>query len=257
MKPASRVLLLFVCLILLVASTTGLTQDVRIPIPRIELGIGEAQNPNDLAITLEILFLLTILTLAPSILLMFTSFTRLVIVLGVVRGAIGTRQTPPNQVIVAVALFLTFFTMQPTFNKVWNQAWVPYSENRITYQTMFERTGDIFKDFMVAQLKIHKNEDNVDMLMESTGRGKVEAIEKAGLDIIIPAFVIGELEIAFKMSILLYIPFIVVDMLVASILMAMGMIMIPPALISMPFKILLFIAVNGWDLIVMGLIRSF
>ncbi|HNY82361.1 MAG TPA: flagellar biosynthetic protein FliP, partial [Thermotogota bacterium] len=143
MKPASRVLLLFVCLILLVASTTGLTQDVRIPIPRIELGIGEAQNPNDLAITLEILFLLTILTLAPSILLMFTSFTRLVIVLGVVRGAIGTRQTPPNQVIVAVALFLTFFTMQPTFNKVWNQAWVPYSENRITYQTMFERTGDI------------------------------------------------------------------------------------------------------------------
>jgi flagellar biosynthetic protein FliP len=110
---------------------------------------------------------------------------------------------------------------------------------------------------MVAQLKIHKNEDNVDMLMESTGRGKVEAIEKAGLDIIIPAFVIGELEIAFKMSILLYIPFIVVDMLVASILMAMGMIMIPPALISMPFKILLFIAVNGWDLIVMGLIRSF
>ena len=151
MKPASRVLLLFVCLILLVASTTGLTQDVRIPIPRIELGIGEAQNPNDLAITLEILFLLTILTLAPSILLMFTSFTRLVIVLGVVRGAIGTRQTPPNQVIVAVALFLTFFTMQPTFNKVWNQAWVPYSENRITYQTMFERTGDIFKDFMVAQ----------------------------------------------------------------------------------------------------------
>ena len=122
---------------------------------------------------------------------------------------------------------------------------------------MFERTGDIFKDFMVAQLKIHKNEDNVDMLMESTGRGKVEAIEKAGLDIIIPAFVIGELEIAFKMSILLYIPFIVVDMLVASILMAMGMIMIPPALISMPFKILLFIAVNGWDLIVMGLIRSF
>jgi len=257
MKVSPRLLFAFALLLMVFASTTGLTQDVQIPIPKIEIGVGEVQNPNDLAITLEILFLITIITLAPSILLMFTSFTRLVIVLGVVRGAIGTRQTPPNQVIVAVALFLTFFTMQPTFTNVWNEAWVPYSENQIAYQTMFERTGDIFKNFMVGQLKIHKNEDNVDMLLESTGKGKVDAIEDAGLEIIIPAFIIGELEIAFKMSVLLYIPFIVVDMLVASILMAMGMIMIPPALISMPFKILLFIAVNGWDLIVMGLIRSF
>jgi len=253
----SRRLLFVLALLLMVFAATGFTQEVQIPIPKIEIGIGEVQNPNDLAITLEILFLITVITLAPSILLMFTSFTRLVIVLGVVRGAIGTRQTPPNQVIVAVALFLTFFTMQPTFTKVWNEAWVPYSENRITYQTMFERTGAIFKNFMVGQLKIHKNEDNVDMLLESTGKDKVAAIDDAGLEVIIPAFIIGELEISFKMSILLYIPFIVVDMLVASILMAMGMIMIPPALISMPFKILLFIAVNGWDLIVMGLIKSF
>ncbi len=253
----SRRLLFVLALLLMVFATMGFSQEVQIPIPKIEIGIGEVQNPNDLAITLEILFLITVITLAPSILLMFTSFTRLVIVLGVVRGAIGTRQTPPNQVIVAVALFLTFFTMQPTFTKVWNEAWVPYSENRITYQTMFERTGAIFKNFMVGQLKIHKNEDNVDMLLESTGKDKVAAIDDAGLEVIIPAFIIGELEISFKMSILLYIPFIVVDMLVASILMAMGMIMIPPALISMPFKILLFIAVNGWDLIVMGLIKSF
>jgi flagellar biosynthetic protein FliP len=188
---------------------------------------------------------------------MFTSFTRLVIVLGVIRGAIGTRQTPPNQVIVAVALFLTFFTMQPTFSRVWNEAWIPYSEGEISYQTLFDRTSDVFKNFMVGQLKIHKNEDNVDMLLESTGRPKIDKIEEAGMEVIIPAFIIGELEISFKMSILLYIPFIVVDMLVASILLAMGMIMIPPVLISMPFKIMLFIAVNGWDLIVSGLIRSF
>lgn len=232
-------------------------QDIQIPLPKIDIGIGQVENPNDLVVTLEILLLVTILTLAPSILLMVTSFTRLVIVLGVIRTAIGTRQTPPNQVIVAVALFLTYFTMQPTFTKVWDEAWIPYSNQEISYQTLFSRTADIFKTFMVRQLKIHRNEDNVDMLLENIGRPRVEKIEDAGLDVVIPAFIIGELEISFKMSILLYIPFILVDMLVASILLAMGMIMIPPVLISMPFKILLFIAVNGWDLIVAGLIKSF
>jgi flagellar biosynthetic protein FliP len=122
---------------------------------------------------------------------------------------------------------------------------------------MFARTGDIFKEFMVRQLKIHHNEDNVDMLLEATGRDSVEEIEDAGLEIIIPSFIVGELEIAFKMGVLLYIPFIVIDMVTASILLAMGMIMIPPVLISMPFKILLFVIINGWDLLIGGLIRSF
>jgi flagellar biosynthetic protein FliP len=257
MKHSNRAALLFLLIVYLFCTTTGHTQDVQIPLPKIDIGVGTVENPNDLAVTLEILLLITVITLAPSFLLMFTSFTRLVIVLGVIRGAIGTRQTPPNQVIVAVALFLTFFTMQPTFSRVWNEAWIPYSEGEISYQTLFDRTSDVFKNFMVGQLKIHKNEDNVDMLLESTGRPKIDKIEEAGMEVIIPAFIIGELEISFKMSILLYIPFIVVDMLVASILLAMGMIMIPPVLISMPFKIMLFIAVNGWDLIVSGLIRSF
>jgi len=119
------------------------------------------------------------------------------------------------------------------------------------------RTGDIFKEFMVRQLKIHRNEDNVDMLLEATKRDPVEEIEDAGLEIIIPSFIVGELEVAFKMGVLLYIPFIVIDMVTASILLAMGMIMIPPVLISMPFKILLFVIINGWDLLIGGLIRSF
>ena len=177
--------------------------------------------------------------------------------MGILRNAMGTRQSPPNQVLVALSLFLTMFIMWPVFIQTWDNAYIPYRDEQIGYEQMFVRTGDIFKEFMVRQLKIHHNEDNVDMLLEATGRDPVEEIEDAGLEIIIPSFIVGELEVAFKMGVLLYIPFIVIDMVTASILLAMGMIMIPPVLISMPFKILLFVIINGWDLLIGGLIRSF
>ncbi len=246
-----------IVILLIVFFSTAASADPTIPVPKLEIGIGTAQNADDLVVTLEIILFLTVISLAPSILMMFTSFTRIMVVMSILRNAMGTRQSPPNQVLIALSIFLTVFIMWPTFLTVWDDAYVPYSEGKIGYQEMFTRAGETFKDFMVKELKIHHNEDNVDMLIESTGRQPVEDIADAGLEIIIPAFVVGELEIAFKMGVLLYIPFIVIDMVTASILLAMGMIMIPPVLISMPFKILLFVIINGWDLLIGGLIRSF
>jgi len=248
----------FLIVILLIAFfSTAPCAEPTIPVPKIEIGVGTAQNADDLVVTLEIILFLTVISLAPSILMMFTSFTRIMVVMSILRNAMGTRQSPPNQVLIALSIFLTIFIMWPTFMDVWDNAYIPYSEGEMDYQEMFAKAGNIFKDFMIKELKIHHNEDNVDMLIESTGREPVADIADAGLEIVIPAFVVGELEIAFKMGVLLYIPFIVIDMVTASILLAMGMIMIPPVLISMPFKILLFVIINGWDLLIGGLIRSF
>jgi len=252
-----KILLIISFFLVILFFSQAFSQEPQIPLPKLEIGVGTVENPDDLVVTIEILLLLTVLTLAPSILIMFTSFTRLLIVFGLVRNAIGTRTAPSNQVLAALSIFLTIFIMEPQFSATWEQALQPYMNREITYQIMFERTGNIFKDFMVRQLKMHRNEDNVDMLLESTGKKAVEKIEDADFTIIIPAFIVGELEIAFKMGILLYIPFIILDLVTSSVLLAMGMIMIPPVLISMPFKILLFVVVNGWDLLIGGLIRSF
>ncbi|ANQ53864.1 flagellar biosynthesis protein FliP [Thermosipho sp. 1063] len=226
------------------------------PLPGISLQITPTQQPRELVNTLEILLLLTILSLAPSILILFTSFTRIIIVFSFVRNALGTRQTPPNQVLIGLALFLTFFIMQPVWNDVYNNAITPYLNSEIGYEEMFSRTMDRFRTFMLTEIKVHHNEDNIFMLAENVGQN-ISDIEKTPNSILIPAFIIGELEIGFKMGILLYVPFIVMDMVVASILLSLGMIMIPPVLVSLPFKILLFVLVNGWDMLIGSLIKSF
>ncbi len=227
-----------------------------VPFPSISIRVNPPQNQRDLVVTLEILLILTVLTLAPSILVLFTSFTRIIVVFSFLRNALGTRQTPPNQVLVGLALFLTFFIMQPVWNDIYNDALTPYLNGKIGYQEMFDRTMNRVRQFMINELKNHHNEDNVFLLASSVGN-KLNKVEDAPNSVIIPAFVLGELEIGFKMGILLYVPFIVIDMVVASVLLSMGMIMIPPVLVSLPFKVLLFIAVNGWDLLVSGLIKSF
>ncbi|AJC72964.1 flagellar biosynthesis protein FliP [Pseudothermotoga hypogea DSM 11164 = NBRC 106472] len=227
-----------------------------VPFPSISIRVNPPQNQRDLVVTLEILLILTVLTLAPSILVLFTSFTRIIVVFSFLRNALGTRQTPPNQVLVGLALFLTFFIMQPVWNDIYNDALTPYLNGKIGYQEMFDRTMNRVRQFMINELKNHHNEDNVFLLASSVG-SKFDKVEDAPNSVIIPAFVLGELEIGFKMGILLYVPFIVIDMVVASVLLSMGMIMIPPVLVSLPFKVLLFIAVNGWDLLVSGLIKSF
>lgn len=227
-----------------------------VPFPSISIRVNPPESQRDLVVTLEILLILTVLTLAPSILVLFTSFTRIIVVFSFLRNALGTRQTPPNQVLVGLALFLTFFIMQPVWNDIYNDALTPYLEGAIGYQELFDRTMNRVRSFMISELKNHHNEDNVFLLASSVG-SNFDRIEDAPNSVVIPAFVLGELEIGFKMGILLYVPFIVIDMIVASVLLSMGMIMIPPVLVSLPFKVLLFIAVNGWDLLVSGLIKSF
>ena len=226
------------------------------PLPSINITVGEANNPRSLVVTLEILLILTVLTLAPSILVLFTSFTRIIVVFSFLRNGLGTRMTPPNQVLIGLALFLTLLIMRPVWTDMWNDAIVPYMNGEIGYEEMFKRIMDREREFMIKELKNHHNEDDV-FLIASSAKIDVDKIENAPNEVLIPAFIMGELEVAFKMGVLLYIPFIVVDMIVASILLAMGMIMIPPIFVSLPFKVLLFVMVNGWDLVIGGLIRSF
>jgi len=226
------------------------------PPPSISISIRPTERPEDLVATLEILLILTVLALAPSILVLFTSFTRIVVVFSFFRNALGTRQTPPNQVLIGLALFLTFLIMQPVWNDIYNNAILPYTKKEISYQEMFNRVNTRIRDFMIKELKNHHNEDNVFMLAKNSGIN-IQSVEEAPNSVLIPAFVLGELEVAFKMGVVLYIPFIVIDMVVASILLAMGMIMIPPVFVSLPFKVLVFVLANGWDLMVEGLIRSF
>lgn len=227
-----------------------------IPFPSISIGVRPAEEPEDLVVTLEILLVLTVLALAPSILVLFTSFTRIIVVFSLFRNALGTRQTPPNQVMIGLALFLTFLIMQPVWNDIYNNAITPYLNKEIGYQEMFQRVNTRIREFMINELKNHHNEDNVFMLAKNSGI-EIAKIEDAPNAVLIPAFVLGELEVAFKMGVVLYVPFIVIDMIVASILLAMGMIMIPPVFVSLPFKILIFVMANGWDLLVEGLIKSF
>jgi len=242
-------------LIFLVIVFVSFAQD-EVPLPNISIQLSPPQQPRDLVNTLEILLLLTVLSLAPSILILFTSFTRIIIVFSFLRNALGTRQTPPNQILIGLALFLTFFIMQPVWNDIYNNAITPYLNSEIGYEELFSRSMDRLRTFMITELKIHHNEDNVFMLADNVGK-EIDSVEAAPNSVLIPAFVIGELEIGFKMGILLYIPFIVMDMVVASILLSLGMIMIPPVLVSLPFKILLFVLVNGWDMLIGSLIKSF
>jgi len=244
----------YVLLILLFSFSTGLGQEI--PLPKITIGVSPVEQPSDLVITLELLLLLTVLTLAPSILILFTSFTRIVIVFSFLRNGLGTRQAPPNQVLIGLALFLTFLIMQPVWAQIYEDAIKPYTAGEIGYQEMFQRIYSPVKSFMISELKAHKNEDNVFMLAEAVNM-KINNINDSPPSVLIPAFVLGEIEVAFKMGVILYLPFILVDMLVSSILLAMGMIMVPPILISLPFKVLLFVVVNGWDLLIRGLIQSF
>ncbi len=222
-----------------------------IPIPRLD--IEAAQSPEDVVDSLEILGILTILALAPSILIMMTAFTRIIIVLAFTRNALGTQQTPPNQVLIGLALFLTFFVMSPVASKINQQAIQPYLDGRIEQEEAVNRAMSPIREFMLKQTR------NKDLLLffELSGQDKVETPEDIPTHILIPAFITSELKTAFQMGFLIYIPFIIIDMVVASTLMSMGMMMLPPVMISLPIKILLFILVDGWDLIIKNLVSGF
>ena len=202
--------------------------------------------------TIDIIILLTLLTLAPSILVMMTGFTRIVIVLGFIRNAMGMQQTPPNQVIIGLALFLTFFVMQPVLTEVYDTAYVPYVANEITQDEMLDRAAVPLKSFMLRQV-FHSD---LKFFVEVSG-SDAEELEELPMSTVIPAFITSEIKRSFQIGFFLYIPFIIIDMVVASTLMAMGMMMLPPAMISLPFKVLLFVLVDGWQLVIKTVVTGF
>lgn len=208
-----------------------------------------------LSATLQILLLLTVISLAPSILIMLTSFTRIIIVLHFVRSALGTQTTPPNQVLIGLALFLTYFIMAPTLSKVNDVAVQPLSNGDISAEQALELGMEPIREFMFNQMD--GSEKDLKLFLDIAGIEEVSSRDDVPTSVLIPAFIISELRMAFIMGFLLYIPFLVIDMVVASTLMSMGMMMLPPTTISMPFKILLFIVADGWDLIIGEVVKTF
>jgi len=224
-----------------------------IPIPNVNIGVGSANNPEDMSTSLQILFLLTVLSLAPSILIMMTSFTRIVVVLSFMRSAMATQQAPPNQVIIGLALFLTVFVMAPTWSQVNRDALQPYMQAEITQEQAFTKAMAPVRDFMFKQTR----EQDLALFIKLSDVQRPNTYDDVPTYVLIPAFVISELKTAFQIGFILFIPFVVIDMIVASSLMSMGMLMLPPMMISLPFKILLFVMVDGWGLLVRSLVTSF
>lgn len=247
--------------VLLLGLTTSFAQGPEPPVPpalpNLSITVGATPTSSQLTTTLVILIVITVISLAPSLLVLMTSFTRIVVVLSFMRNALGTQQAPPNQVLIGLALFMTFFIMQPTFTKAYNNALVPYMNGKMGYQQAIDEGLQPFREFMYTQIIRHKNGDAILIFTNYRKMPPPKDLADIPTSVLIPSFIISELKIAFKIGVLLYIPFILIDMIVASILLAMGMIMIPPVLVSLPFKLLLFVLVNGWGLLVSGLLNSF
>ncbi len=222
-------------------------------LPTLRVGLEAAKGPEQMATVLQILLLLTILSVAPALLLMLTSFTRLAVVFSLLRHALGTQQTPPNQVLIALALFLTFFIMSPVFSQAYQQAVRPYLDGEISDEEFFRSALKPFREFMFRNTR----EKDLALMLKLSGEERPARKEDVKTLSLIPAFMISELRSAFEIGFLLYIPFLIIDMVVASVLLSMGMMMLPPVMISLPLKILLFVLVDGWNLLVGSLVKSF
>ncbi|GEL06669.1 flagellar type III secretion system pore protein FliP [Salisediminibacterium halotolerans] len=212
-----------------------------------------SDDPANLTSTVQLLLLLTVLSLAPGILILMTSFTRIVIVLSFVRNGLATQQMPPNQVIVGLALFLTFFVMAPTFSAVNEAALEPLFEGELSQEEAFEAAADPMKEFMAE----HTREQDLALFMGYAGQEQPDSLDDIPLTSLVPAFAISELKTAFQIGFMIFVPFLVIDMVVASVLMSMGMMMLPPVMIALPFKVLLFVMVDGWHLVIRSLLLSF
>ncbi|MGZ0085258.1 flagellar type III secretion system pore protein FliP [Caldibacillus thermoamylovorans] len=213
----------------------------------------QSMAPEHVSTSVKLLLLLTVLSIAPGILIMMTCFTRIVIVLSFVRTALGTQQMPPNQVLVGLALFLTFFIMAPTWKEINDQALQPLFNDQINLDEAYERAAVPLKEFMSE----HTRQKDLALFLSYSGAKQPKTVRDIPLSALVPAFAISELKTAFQMGFMLFIPFLVIDMIVASVLMSMGMMMLPPVMISLPFKILLFVLVDGWHLVIKSLLQSF
>ncbi len=240
--------LLAIALLLLAPAVQA--QSMGIPAIAVDGGSGDGQT---YSVTLEILALMTLLTLLPAVLLMMTSFTRIIIVLSILRQALGTAQTPSNQIILGLALFLTLFVMAPVFDQVYQLSVRPYLDGSLTALDALRAATDPFKTFMLAQTR----ETDIRMFADIAGVTEIESPEKTPLTLLMPAFVTSELKTAFQIGFMIFIPFVIIDLVVASVLMSMGMMMLSPMIVSLPFKLMLFVLVDGWALIMGTLASSF
>ncbi len=221
-------------------------------IPTMNFNLAAPENPQQLVSSLNVLVVLTLLFLAPSMVLVMTTFTRFVIVFGFLRQALGTQQVPPTQLLVMLAMILTFFVMEPVGTKAYNAGIKPYIEEKIGYEEAFTKTALPFKNFMIRNTR----EKDLALFFRIRKMQNPQSIADVPLSIVIPAFVISEMKTAFEIGFLIFLPFLVIDMVVASILMSMGMMMLPPVMISLPFKILVFVLIDGWNLLIGNLIAS-
>lgn len=234
-------------------STSFCEEAWALPVPNIQVGVDSTDDPGAIVNSLQIMFLLTVLTLAPSILIMMTSFTRILIVLSFLRQAIGVQQTPSSQILIGLTLFLTLFLMSPVWTEINNKALQPFLEQEITQEDAWEQAQMPVKQFMLKQVR----EKDLELFVNLSPSNVSVTRDDIQLQVVAPAFIISELKTAFQIGFLIYIPFLILDMVVASILLSMGMIMVPPALVALPFKLMLFVMVDGWHLVVGSLMKSF
>ncbi|MGE5620313.1 MAG: flagellar type III secretion system pore protein FliP [Sphingomonadaceae bacterium] len=219
----------------------------------VDVGVDPSSDPRDVSLAIQVVALLTVLTLAPALLVMVTSFTRIIVVLGFIRSALGVPMLPPNQVLLGLGLFLTLFVMMPTIDAVNREALQPYMQGELSQDDALERAQRPLREFMLKQTR----QKDLALFIELSREERPNQPDDVPTHVLIPAFVISELKTAFQMGFIIFIPFLVIDMVISSTLMSMGMMMLPPAMISLPFKLLLFVMVDGWYLVVGSLVRSF
>ena len=242
----------FIALFSINDSTVYAQQSQTVPLPNIGLNIGTSDDPDDLAVTLQLLLLMTILSLAPSILIMTTSYLRIIIVFHFLKTALGTQAMPPNQLLAGVALFITFFIMTPTWNDFNENALKPYLDKEITVEEAYEKGIEPIRSFMLNNTR----PEELKFFLDLANMPRPNTQADLPIQVLIPSFVLSELRAGFIIGFFLFIPFVMVDMIVASILMSMGMMMLPPMMISMPFKILLFVLVDGWSLVIGSVVKG-
>ncbi|GHU97139.1 flagellar biosynthetic protein FliP [Spirochaetia bacterium] len=226
-------------------------------IPFIDLTVRNPESGSEVAFSLQLLLLVTVLSLAPSIIILMTSFLRISIVLDFIKRALSLQQVPPNQVLMGIALFLTLFIMWPTFESIYTNSFKPLADGELSVSEAYQEAEGPLRRFMYRQMQSESGRKNIELFYSMRSLSRPESFTDIPTYVLIPAFILNELTVAFKIGILLYIPFIVIDMVVASALMSMGMIMLPPVMISMPFKLILFILVDGWGLLTDQIVRSF
>ncbi len=243
-------MLVIVVLIFFFAAPAAVAQQ---PLPKVSISVDQGGHPRDVALGLEILFMFTVLSLAPSILIMMTSFTRIVIVLHFLKQALGLQQMPPNQLLIGLSLFLTLFVMHPALKQINDNAFQPYINEKISSKEALQNGMAPLREFMLKQTR----EKDLALFVRIAKIERPKSPRDIPTHVLIPSFIISEMRIAFQIGFLLYIPFLMIDMIVASILMSMGMLMLPPIMISLPFKLLLFVLVDGWYLLIGSVIEGF